>query len=87
MGVTAAVLLKGKTMKTTGIFVETHSKLPDSRSAAKIIEILSAYLKLSIDSKPLIKAAQDFEKNLKGYMEKLKTAQQHKDKKAVDYMG
>ena len=87
MGVTAAILLKGKTMKTTGIFVETQSKLPDSRSAAKIIEILSAYLNLKIDVKPLIKAAADFENNLKGYMDKVKTAKKHKNQKAVDYMG
>lgn len=87
MGVTAAILLKGKSMKTTGIFVETNSKLPDSRSSAAIMEVLSAYLKLGIDSKPLIKAAQDFENNLKGYMEKLKSAQKHKEEKTVDYMG
>ncbi len=87
MGVTAAILLKGKTMKTTGIFVETHSKLPDSRSAAKIIEILSAYLDLKIDVKPLIKAAADFENNLKGYMDKMKSAKEHKEQKAVNYMG
>jgi len=87
MGVTAAILLKGKTMKTTGIFVETQSKLPDSRSAAKIIEILSAYLDLKIDVKPLIKAAADFETHLKDYMGKMKNAKEHKDQKAVNYMG
>jgi uncharacterized protein len=48
MGVTAAVLLKNKNINSTGIFVGTHSRLPDSRSAAKVIEVLDKYLGLTI---------------------------------------
>ena len=87
MGVTAAILLKNKSMNSTGIFVETHTKLPDSRSAAKIIEVLDGYLNLNVDVKPLVQAAADFENKLKGYMEDMKKAQKDTDKKAVDYMG
>jgi len=87
MGVTAAMLLQDKNMKTTGVFVETHSKLPDSKSAAKIIEVLARYLNLKIDAKPLLKAAAEFEGKLKEYVGKLQTATKTKDKKAVDYMG
>ena len=87
MGVTAAILLKNKTMNSTGIFVETHSKLPDSKSSAKIIENLNNYLSLGIDIKPLLAAAEQFESKLKGYMENVKKAQKGTEKKAVDYMG
>ncbi len=87
MGVTAALLLRGRKAKTTGIYVETQSKLPDSRSAAKIIEMLDAYLDLNVDYKPLEAAAAEFEKKLKGYVEGMKQAQQKTDKKAVDYLG
>ncbi len=87
MGVTAAILLKNKTMNSTGIFVETHTKLPDSKSSAKIIENLNNYLGLGIDTKPLLAAAEQFESKLKGYMENVKKAQKGTEKKAVDYMG
>src|SRR3989338_8388579 len=40
IGVTAALMLKDPSVNTTGIFVETHTKLPDSKSAAKVIEVL-----------------------------------------------
>lgn len=87
MGVTAALLLKDKSMNTTGIFVETHSKLPDSRSAAKMIEVLDQYIGLDIDYKPLLKAAAEFEDKLKGYVAKVQDAHKTKEDKAVDYMG
>ncbi|MFH1972016.1 MAG: PAC2 family protein [archaeon] len=87
MGVTAALLLKEKTMKTTGIFVETHSKLPDSRSSAIILEVLGDYLSLKIDTKPLIQAATEFESKLKDYVGKMQSATKTQEKKAVNYMG
>jgi len=87
MGVTAALLMKEHKMNTTGIFVETKSKLPDSRSAAKIIELLDQYLNLKVDYKPLEKAAAEFENKLKGYVEGMKQAAKKTDKKAVDYLG
>ena len=87
MGVTAALLMEEHKMNTTGIFVETQSKLPDSRSAAKIIELLDQYLDLKVDYKPLEQAAEDFEKKLKGYVEGMKQTAKKTDKKAVDYLG
>jgi len=87
MGVTAALMLKDKSINNTGIFVETHSKLPDSRSAAKIIEVLDLYLNLGVDSKPLLKAATEFEDKLKGYVGKIQDAAKTKNKKKIDYMG
>ncbi|MFH0798033.1 MAG: PAC2 family protein [Candidatus Woesearchaeota archaeon] len=87
IGVTAAVLLKDKDINSTGIFVGTHSKLPDSKSAAKIIEVLDTYLDLDIDYKPLLKAAEEFEAKLKGLLEQTKDAMKHQKDKAQDYMG
>jgi uncharacterized protein len=87
MGVTAALLMKGRKLNTTGIFVETHSKLPDSRSAAKVIELLDIYLDLKVDYKPLEEAAQEFEKKLKGYVEGMQEVAKKTDKKAVNYLG
>jgi uncharacterized protein len=87
MGVTAALLLKDKTVNTTGIFVETHSKLPDSKAAAKIIEVLNEYMGLGVDYKPLLKAAEEFEKKLKSLIDQSKAALGHQKSKSVDYMG
>ncbi len=87
MGVTAALLLQDQSVKTTGLFVETHSKLPDSKAAAKIIEVLDLYLSLGVDTAPLLKAAEEFEKKLKGLMDQSNAALKHSQHKAVDYMG
>jgi uncharacterized protein len=86
-GVTAAMLLKSKEMNFTGIFAETHSKLPDSKAAAKIIEMLDAYLDLEVDYKPLEAAAADFEKQLKGYVDKMQKTAEKTEDKAANYMG
>ena len=40
IGVTSALFLKLK-VPITGLFVETHSQLPDSKAASKLIEILN----------------------------------------------
>jgi len=87
MGITAAIMLKNNSIKTTGIFAETASKLPDSRSAAKIIEILGGYLNLNIDVKPLLKAAKEFEGKLKGLMEQTKQTADHKKAHDLSYLG
>jgi uncharacterized protein len=87
MGVTGSIMLSGKGFNTTGVFVETHSKLPDSRGSAEIIKVLDKYLNLKIDIKPLIKAAGEFESKLKDYAGKMQTAHKTQDKKAANYMG
>ena len=87
LGVTAALLLKNSQLITTGFFVETHSKLPDSKAAAKIIEMLDGYLDLGVNYKPLEKAATEFEEQLQGYVEKMKTASKKTEEKAENYFG
>jgi uncharacterized protein len=87
MGVTAALMLKDKGVNSTGIFVGTHSKLPDSRSAAKAIEVLDKYLGLNVDYKPLLKAAEEFESKLKELLENTKNTMKHNKQKNLDYLG
>jgi len=86
MGVTGALLLKVK-FNLSAVFVETHSQLPDSRAAAKIIEVLDKYLNLKVDYKPLIAKAQAFESKLKILMEQTNKSQEEKDKKELNYLG
>src|SRR3989344_2291032 len=68
LGVTGALMLENG-LNVSCIFTETHSNLPDSRAAAKIIETLDNYLGLKIDPKPLIKKAENFEAKIKSLME------------------
>ncbi|MBW3019991.1 PAC2 family protein [Candidatus Woesearchaeota archaeon] len=86
MGVTAAIMSKIK-KDFLGVFAETHINLPDSRAAARVIEILDQYLGLNIDYKPLIKKAEMFEKNLNELMEESKKAVDLQDEKKVNYFG
>ncbi|MFH0831339.1 MAG: PAC2 family protein [archaeon] len=82
-GVSASLL--SKQPDSTFIFTETHSDLPDSRSAAKMIEVLDKYLGLDIDYKPLLEKAEMFEKKLKTIMQAGQTAP---DKaKSTSYLG
>ena len=86
MGVTGALLLKSK-LPMSSIFVETHSQLPDSRAAAKIIEVLDKYLNLKVDYKPLLEKAEQFETKLKTLMQQKNQAEEQKEKKELSYFG
>ena len=86
MGVTAALMLRSK-IPMTGFFAETHSQLPDSKAAAKIIETLDKYLKLDVDYKPLLKQAKEFEEKFKNILEQTAIAGKERDKKALSYVG
>lgn len=87
MGVTGAILLKSK-MPVTCFFAQTMSNLPDSKGAATIIESLDKYLNLSLDTKPLIKQAEIFEKKLKHIQEQTEVASQEQEKsKRPSYLG
>ena len=87
LGVTAAVLLNEK-LPSSCLFVETHSALPDSRGAAKLIKALDNYLNLKVDYKPLLKKAEQFEKKIKGLIEQSKVATTEKEKKEqLNYLG
>ena len=86
MGVTGALSLNKK-LPISCIFAETHSKLPDSRAAAKIIEVLDDYLELKVDVGPLIKKAEQFESKIKSLLDQSKTASDLKQKKELTYLG
>lgn len=86
MGTTAALLLKAKGIPTTCIFAETHSQLPDSEAAAKVITALNDYKGMKVDCAPLLEAAKKFESNLKQLLEKRReaTLMQNKQEKIQD---
>lgn len=87
MGVSGALLVK-KHLKTTFIFAETVNNFPDARASAKIIEVLDKYLGLKVDPKPLIKKAEDFEKQLRELMDKAQLSkEQSATKKNLSYLG
>lgn len=82
LGVAASLLIKSP--ESTYIFAETHSEIPDSRAAAKIVQSLDRYLNLNVDYKPLLAKADEFEKKLKELLSI--AAQQSKEKKET-YLG
>ena len=86
IGVTSALLLKIK-IPLTCVFSETHTNLPDSKSAAKVIEVLDKYLGLDVDYRPLLKQAEEFETKLKDMMSKQTVAAEQKDKKNLSYIS
>lgn len=86
VGVTAALLMK-KQLPILSLFAETHSKLPDSKAAAKTIEILDKLLGLKVDYVPLLRQAAEFEKRLKGMLEQAMKAHELKEQKQVGYIG
>lgn len=88
MGTTGIMLLKAeKDLPVTTVFAETHSQLPDSKAAAKVIQILDAYIGMKIDTKPLLEQAEKFEAKLKDIMNKSEQAGQEQQKKRLSYVG
>lgn len=87
IGVTGSILLRVEKTPVSCIFAETHSNLPDSKAAAKLIETLDKYLKMDIDPKPLLQQAQQFEEKLKLILQKSQEAQEISDKKRLSYFG
>ncbi len=85
MGVSSALMIRSP--KTTCLFASAHSQLPDSKAAAKIIEILDKYLKLDVDYKPLLSQAQEFEEKIKNVMQQTNKTAQEADKKSMSYLG
>lgn len=86
LGVTSSIILKTD-LPTCCLFAETHSALPDSKAAAKIIEVLDKYLGLKIDYQPLLKQAERFEEKLRSLMEKGQEAMDTQEKKQMSYVG
>ena len=87
IGVTGAILLRIEKTPVSCLFTETHSNLPDSKGAAKIIEALDKYLGMNIDYKPLLEQAKKFEEKLKMILQKSQEAQEIGDKKKLSYFG
>jgi len=87
IGVTSAVMLKAKHLNNTSIFAQTHSQLPDSKAAAKVIEVLDKYLELDVDYKPLLDTAKEFEGKIKGILKSQTETHKEKDLKAMSYVG
>jgi uncharacterized protein len=85
MGVTSAMLLRYP--KLSCIFAGVHSQLPDSKAAAKVIQLLDKYLGLSVDYAPLLKQAEEFENKIKGIMADTAKAGDEADKKSMSYLG
>ena len=86
LGVTATLMLQAN-RNMSAIFVETNSQLPDSKAAAKAVEVLDKYLKLEIDYKPLLKQAEKLEGKIKGLMQKSEAATAEQQKKELSYVG
>ena len=87
IGVTGAILLRMEKIPVSCLFAETHSNLPDSKAAAKVVEALDKYLGMDLDYKPLLEQAQKFEEKLKTIMQKSQEAQEISDKKKLSYFG
>ena len=87
IGVTGAILLRIDKVPVSCIFADTHSKLPDSKAAAKIIGVLDKYLGLDVDYEPLLVQAQKFEEKLKTILKKTQETQEISEQKKLNYVG
>ena len=86
MGVTG-VLVASNELPLTCLFGETHTKLPDSKAAADIIDVLNAYMDLNIDTKPLRKSAEEFEKKIKQMIASTAKMQKKGADEQLSYLG
>jgi uncharacterized protein len=85
MGVSSALMVRNKKMNC--LFASAHSQMPDSKAAAKIIEILDKYLRLDVDYNPLLKQAELFELKLKNIMQQSSKTIKESDQKTMSYLG
>jgi predicted ATP-grasp superfamily ATP-dependent carboligase len=86
IGVTGALLMK-TTSPLSCFFVEAHSQMPDNKAAAKLIDTLDKYLKLKIDTDPLVEKAKEFEIKIKDLMTKVSDAKNVREDKTLSYTG
>ncbi len=87
VGVSAAMLVDKDAKNMVCFFAETHSNLPDSKAAAKLIETLDKYLGLKVDPAPLLKQAEAFEEKLKKIMTQSQKTQAVQESKEMSYLG
>lgn len=86
IGVTGALMMNPG-IKLSCIFAETHSRLPDSKAAAKIVEVLNKHLKLNVSTKPLFDSAAKFESKLNELISASRDASKKTESKNLSYMG
>lgn len=88
MGVTSALMqMTPKEIPLSCLFAETHTGLPDSKAAAKLIEVLDKYIGLEVDPKPLLESAEKFELKIKDLISKSASATTEAKKKKLSYVG
>lgn len=87
VGVTGALLAKDFATPVVALFAEAKSGMPDSKAAAEILKALDAYTGLKVDTKPLLKQAEEFEQKLKGIVQKSKQAEETQEDKHLSYVG
>ncbi len=85
MGVSAALMLRYD--KLNCLFAGAHTQLPDSKAAAKLIEVLDKYLDLDVDYHPLLKQAENFESKIKNILQQSNKTMKEADKKTMSYLG
>ena len=85
MGVSASLMIRHK--KLSCLFAAAHTQLPDSKAAAKLIEILDKYLGLKVDYHPLLKQAEEFENKIKTILKQSDKTLKDADKKSMSYLG
>jgi len=86
LGVTGALLqLENKNL--TCFFAETHSRLPDARAAAKLIDVLDRYIGLKIDPEPLIERAEKVESKLREILKQSQKISEQAEKQKLSYVG
>jgi predicted ATP-grasp superfamily ATP-dependent carboligase len=61
--------------------------MPDNKAAAKLVESVDKYLKLQLDTEPLLDRAKEMEVKLKDLMGKVSDTKTAKDQRHLDYMG
>lgn len=87
LGLSAASLVRTKSVPISCLFVETHTELPDSKGGAKLIEALSKYLDIKIDYQPLMKQAEQFEQKLRKMLSQAAEAETEQKKHQESYIG
>lgn len=88
MGVTGTLLVEIENdLKFTTFFAQTHSQLPDSMAATRILEILNGYLTLELDLSSLKKSAIQFEEKLKKLINAQAKTMDQSEERHLSYMG
>jgi len=87
VGVTGALLLRAEDFPLVGFFVEVHSEMPDNKASAEIIKALDTYLNLNIDYSPLLKKAEEIEKRIKTFLDRILSVKKEKEKRTIGYAG